>query len=172
MATRKSMTLPVILTIIIISIMVFLFVNFKQSEIVCEKSITYDSDVKLIEDIIVTLDGKSIINLNVTKKIILPEMYNYNDKVDEIEYYLDKTLNYLGSRVSYTRTDYGLMVNIRIDDNNLVLLDNIEFFDNGDLNIDIDSNIKSSNVVVLSVGDNYTDGELMKRLKNNGYSCK
>lgn len=172
MVTRKSMKLPVVLTFVVIVVMVFLFVNFKQTEIVCEKSTLYDSEVKLIEDVVVTLDGKNITGLNVTKKIVLPDKYNSNSKVEEIEYYLDNTLSYLGSRVSYTRTDYGLMVNIKISDNKLVLLDNISFSDNGDLEINIDSNIKSSNVVVLSVGDNYTDGELMKRLKNSGYSCK
>ena len=172
MATRKSMTLPVILTFIVISIMVFLFVNFKQTEIVCEKSTSYDLDTKVIEDVIVTLDGKSIINMNITKKIVLPDKYNNDNKIDEIKYYLDNTLSYLGSRVSYTSTDYGLLININISDNKLILLDNISFSDNGDLEINIDSNVKSSDVVVLSVGDNYTDGELMKRLKNNGYSCK
>ena len=172
MATRKSMTLPVILTFIVISIMVFLFVNFKQTEIVCEKSTSYDLDTKVIEDVIVTLDGKSIINMNITKKIVLPDKYNNDNKIDELKYYLNNTLSYLGSRVSYTSTDYGLLININISDNKLILLDNISFSDNGDLEINIDSNVKSSDVVVLSVGDNYTDGELMKRLKNNGYSCK
>ena len=172
MSTRKSMTLPVILTFIVISIMVFLFVNFKQTEIVCEKSTSYDLDTKVIEDVIVTLDGKSIINMNITKKIVLPDKYNNDNKIDEIKYYLDNTLSYLGSRVSYTSTDYGLLININISDNKLILLDNISFSDNGDLEINIDSNVKSSDVVVLSVGDNYTDGELMKRLKNSGYSCK
>ena len=64
------------------------------------------------------------------------------------------------------------IINIKIDDNKLVLLDNISFIENDSLEIKVESNTKNSNVVVLSVGDNYTDGELMKRLKNNGYSCK
>ena len=52
------------------------------------------------------------------------------------------------------------------------MLKNIEFNDNGDLQIKIDSNTKSSDVIALKVGDNYTEGELMTRMKNNGYSCK
>ena len=172
MATRKSMTLPVVLTIIIISIMVYLFTIIKQTEVVCDKTTSYDADVKVIENVIATLDGKEITNLNVSKKIILPDKYNNESTINGIKYSLEKTLSYLENRVEYTSTDYGLLVNIKIDDNKLVLLDNISFFENDNLEIKVDSNTKSSNVVVLSVGDNYTDGELMKRLKNSGYSCK
>ena len=166
MATRKSMTLPVVLTIIIISIMVYLFTIIKQTEVVCDKTTSYDADVKVIEDVVVTLDGKEITNLNVSKKIVLPDKYNNESTINGIKYSLENTLNYLGNRVEYTNTDYGLLVNIKIDDNKLVLLDNISFYENDSLEIKVESNTKNSNIVVLSVGDNYTDGELMKRLKN------
>ena len=47
-----------------------------------------------------------------------------------------------------------------------------EFIVGDDLETKINSNTKSTDIVVLKVGDNYTDGEFMKKLKNNGYSCK
>lgn len=172
MTTRKSMKLPVVLTFIIIVIIVYLFATIKQTEVVCDKTTTYDADVKVIEDVVVTLDGKEITNLNISKKIVLPDKYNNESTINGIKYSLEKTLDYLGNRVEYTNTDYGLLVNIKIDDNKLVLLDNISFIENDNLEIKVESNTKNSNIVVLSVGDNYTDGELMKRLKNNGYSCK
>ncbi len=172
MATRKSMTLPVVLAFIFIVIIVYLFTTIKQTEVVCDKTTIYDADVKVVEDVIVTLDGKEITNLNVTKKIVLPDEYNNETTINGIRYSLEKTLNYLGDRVEYTNTNYGLLVNIKIDDDKLVLLDNISFYENDNLEIKVESNTKNSNIVVLSVGDNYTDGELMKRLKNNGYSCK
>lgn len=172
MATRKSMTLPFILTIIIITIMVYLFTTIEQTQVVCDKATSYDADVKVIEDVVVTLDGKEITNLNISKKIVLPDKYNNDSTIKGIQYSLEKTLNYLGDKVGYTHTDYGLLVNIKVDDNKVVLLDNISFYENDTLEIKVESNIKNSNIVVLSVGDNYTDGELMKRLKNNGYSCK
>ena len=172
MATRKSMTLPVILTFIIIMIMVYLFTTIEQTQIVCDKSTSYDADVKVIEDVVVTLDGKEITNLNVSKKIVLPDKYNNEATIKGIQYSLEKTLDYLGNRVEYTHTDYGLLVNIKIDDNKVVLLDNISFYENDNLEIKVESNITNSNIVVLSVGDDYTDGELMKKLKNNGYACK
>ena len=171
MATRKSMTLPVVLTFIIITIMVYLFATIKQTEVVCDKTTVYDADVKVIENVVATLDGKEITNLNVSKKIILPEKYNNEATIKGIKYSLENTLSYLGNRVEYTSTNYGLLVNIKIDDNKLVLLDNISFYENDSLEIKVESNTKNSKIVVLSVGDNYTDGELMKRLKNNGYSC-
>lgn len=172
MATRKSKTLPIILTFIFLAIIVYLFTTIKQTEVVCDKTTSYDADVKVIEDVVVTLDGKEITNLNVSKKIVLPDKYNNESTINGIRFSLEKTLDYLGDRVEYTNTDYGLLVNIKIDDNKLVLLDNISFIENDSLEIKVESNTKNSNIVVLSVGDNYTDGELMKRLKNNGYSCK
>ena len=172
MATRKSMKLPIILTFIFLAIIVYLFTTIKQTEVVCDKTTLYDADVKVIEDVVVTLDGKEITNLNVSKKIVLPDKYNNESTINGIRFSLEKTLDYLGDRVEYTNTDYGLLVNIKIDDNKLVLLDNISFIENDSLEIKVESNTKNSNIVVLSVGDNYTDGELMKRLKNNGYACK
>ena len=53
-----------------------------------------------------------------------------------------------------------------------IILNNIEFFDNDELQMKINSNTKSSDVVTLKINDKYTEGELMTRLKNNGYSCR
>ena len=66
----------------------------------------------------------------------------------------------------------GSSMDNTLKDKDILLLKNIEFISNDDLEIKIDSNIKSSNVIALKVGDNYTESELMKRMKNNGYSCK
>ena len=41
-----------------------------------------------------------------------------------------------------------------------------------ELQIKINPNTKSSDVVTLSINDKYTEGELMTHLKNNGYVCK
>jgi len=50
--------------------------------------------------------------------------------------------------------------------------DNIEFLNTNDLQIKINTNTKSNDVITFSIGDNYTEGELMARMRNNGYSCK
>ena len=54
----------------------------------------------------------------------------------------------------------------------LKALEIIEFNDNDGLQIKINSNTKSSEVVTLKIGENYTQGQFMTRLKNNGYVCK
>ena len=75
-------------------------------------------------------------------------------------------------KVKYNVLDNKLIVTINVHNDELLLLDNIEFFVNDDIQIHINSNTKSSDVITLKIGDNYSDGEFMKRMKNNGYSCK
>lgn len=173
MATRKNMTLPIILTFIFLVIVVYLFATIKQSQVTCDKRKSFDSNISLSEHIVTTLDGKKITSLDVTKTIVLPEKYTSDDThLNSIRFALDNTLSYLGKNVKYSIGEDRITVKIHIDKNQLVLLDNIEFVVNDDIEIKINSNTKSSDVIVLKVGDNYTDGEFMKRLKNHGYSCK
>ncbi len=172
MTTRKSMTFPIIITFIIIAIIVYLFTTIKQTEIVCSKTYSFDSNIRLQEDVTTTLDGKKITSISVVKTILLPEDYADEVHLNSIKFSLDKTLEYLGKKVNYTISNDRIIVEIKVDKNEVLLLDNIEFVVNDDLQIVIDTNTKSSNVITLTVGDNYTDGEFMKRLKNKGYRCK
>ena len=130
------------------------------------------SITSLNEKIVSTLDGKSIKNLVVTKKIILPEKYGQEKYLKSIEFSLKKTLDYLGKKVKYIIDEEMIIIKIEVSKDEIVLLDNIEFFDNGDLEIKINSNTKSNDIITLQVGDNTTLAEYMKKLKNNGYSCK
>lgn len=175
MNTRKNMTLPVILVFIFIVIIIYLFSNIKQTTITCEKIREFDSNIKVDETIIGKIDGKRIKELDVTKVIYLPEKYaNDSKKILLIKNSLEKTLDYLGDDVSYKYNNNNVVVNIKIKNNNkLVLLDNISFVDNiGNLEVNINSNSKSNDIIALAIGDSYTEGELMTRFKNNGYSCK
>lgn len=172
MATRKSMTLPVIITFLFILIIVYLFSSIKQTEVICSKSKTYDGNVRVDESITSTLDGKKITSMHVVKTIVLPEKYADEVHLNSIKYALDNTLEYLGDSVKYTIGSDRIIVTIDVHKNEILLLDNIEFLANDDLQIVIHTNTKSSEVIPLSVGDSYTDGEFMMRMKNNGYSCK
>lgn len=170
MSNRKSMKLPVIITFIIIAVIVFLFTRIKQTEVVCEKTYNFDSGISLNEKVVATLDGKEINKLDVTKTIMLPEKYIKDENyVNDIKDSLDRTLSYLGDKVNYSILDDRIIVEISVKTNEIVLLKNIKFEDK---KIVIDSNTKSSEVVTLAVGDDYTDGEFMKTLKGLGYSCK
>ena len=98
---------------------------------------------------------------------------NNSDSIEEIKNVIKNTLDYLGDNVTYSVLDDRIIIKINIKKNGLVLLDNINFVDNGGkIDVIIDTNTKSNNVVKLAIGDNYTDGELMQSLKNKGYSCK
>ena len=172
MGTRKSMTLPFFITFLFLVIIVYLFTSIKQTEVVCEKTRTFDSDVRLKEVITTMIDGKKITSMTVTKSIVLPEKYADETHLNSIKFSLDKTLEYLGDSVKYTISDDRIIVSIDVHRNEVLLLNNISFSSNEDLIVSVNSNTKSSEVVTLSVGDNYTDGEFMKHMKNNGYSCK
>lgn len=174
MSTRKSLKLPIIITFIFICIIVYLFMNIKQTKVICSKNKTFDSNIKMQEVVTATIDNKQISSLTVYKKITLPEKFNKKEQnIKGIKNSLEKSLEYLGKKVSYEITDDSVIAYITVDKDELVLLDNINIVDNnGELGIEIDVNVKSSNVISLSVGDNYSDGELMTRLRNNGYSCK
>ena len=170
MNSRKSRKLPIIITFIIIAVIVFLFARIKQTEVVCEKTYSFDSGISLKEKIVATLDGKEINKLDVTKTILLPEKYIKDENyIEDIKNNLDRTLSYLGEKVSYSFLDDRIVVEISVNKNEVVLLKNISF---DDKKIIINSNTKSSDVVTLTVGDDYTDGEFMKTLKGYGYSCK
>jgi hypothetical protein len=167
------MKLPVIITLIIIVIVIYLFATIKQTEIVCNKTTYFDSNIRLTEKVVGVTDGKKISSLEVTKTIVLPEEYTKDDtELNSIKYTLENTLEYLGDNVKYTIGDDRIIVKIKVDKNQVVLLDNIDFVVNETIQIKVNSNTKSSDVIALAVGDSYTDGELMTRLKNNGYTCK
>ena len=173
MATRKSMTLPIIITFILIVIIVYLFATIKQTQVTCVKNNLFDDNIRVNEEVTAIIDNKRIDELTITKTIILPEKYTKSDTyLNSIKFSLDKTLDYLGDKAKITVEEDRIIVKIKVTKDEVVLLNNISFNVNDDLEIEVDSNTKSSNVVTLSVGDNYTDGEFMKRLKNNGYTCK
>lgn len=156
-----------------IIIVIYLFATIKQTQVVCENVKVFDSDIKLEERIVAMLDGKSIRELNVTKTITLPDKFSRDDTyLNSIKYSLENTLEYLGNDVKYVIDGNKLIVKINVSKDEIILLDNIDFIDNGDLEVEINSNTKSSDIITLKVGDNYTDSELMKKMKNNGYSCK
>lgn len=173
MSTRKSMKLPVIITFIIIAIIVFLFTRIKQTEVACEKTYTFESNILLKEEIKTVFDGKKIGSISIKKTIILPEKYTKDDTyLNIIKENLDRTLEYLGESVKYTVGTDRIVVDINVDKNEVVLLHNIDIKTKDGFDVIINSNTKSSDVITLKVGDSYNDGEFMKKLKIDGYSCK
>ena len=175
MNSKKSKKLPIIITIIFIIIIVYLFTNIKQTTISCKKVRVFDSDIQLTETITSLMDNNRRINhIEVTKKITIPEKYAKREKaLQGIKNAIENTLEYLGNKATIEVDSNSVFVHIVVENKELVLLDNINIIDNnGEISVEIDVNTKSSNVVSLQVGDTYSDGELLKHLKNNGYSCQ
>lgn len=172
MSTRKSFRLPIFLTLVFIIIIIYLFSTIKQSQVVCQKSKIMDAGIRINEKVESTLDNKEIKSIVVTKKIVLPNKFSHEKYLNSIEFSLKKTLDYLKDKVSYIIDKDMIIVKIEVKKDEIVLLDNIEFFDNGQLEVKINSNTKSSDIIALKVGDNFTVGELMKKFKNYDYVCK
>ena len=86
MSTRKSMKLPIIITFIFILIIVYLFMNLKQSKVVCESEKSFDGGFRVKEEIESVTYGKKINTLNVTKTIYMADRYvNNSDSIEEIK---------------------------------------------------------------------------------------
>ena len=160
METRRSMKLPIILTFIMIIIIVYLFATLQQEKVVCQKTTLFDNDIKLVETVTSTIDNGKISSIHLVKKFVLPDEFLKDESyTNSIKYSLENTLDYLGKKVKYNNDE-------------LLLLDNIDFMGTDDLGMVVNTNTVSSDAVTLSVGDKYTDGELMKKLKNNSYTCR
>lgn len=174
MSTRRSKTLPIIITLIFIVIIIYLFMNLKQSSVSCQRTKSFDGGITVKEVVNSTTDGKKISSMKITKTIYFADRYvNDTESIEEIKNAIENTLDYLGDKVTYNVMNDRIIIEINVSKNELILLDNINFVDNGGkIEVIIDTNTKSSSVIALSVGDNYTDGELMKRLRNRGYTCK
>lgn len=173
MTYRRGRFLSIFITIIIIIIVIYLFANIQQTEVKCSRRTTDDLGIKLVEELTSSLDGKKINELKLKRTIILPDKYLSNDKyLDYIQYTLAKSYSYLGkNKVSISKVNDRIIVYMDLSDNETIILNNITFTFNDDLNIDINSNTKSSDVVTLTVNDNYTQGELITHMKNNGFKC-
>lgn len=171
MYTKKSKVFPIIITILIIVIIIYLFATIKQTEISCNKSNVDDLGIKVVEELKANLDGRSIKSMVVEKTIVLPDEYLYAK--DSVEFLLKKSYEYLDEdKVSFSSLNNKLIIRIEINKDETIILNNIEFSEDEGLQVKINSNTKSSDVITLKVGDNYTEGELMTRMKNNGYVCK
>lgn len=174
MKNNKGMVFPLIITILVIVIIIYLFVTIEQPYVECSKSTTDDLNIKVTEKLTATLDSNKLKKMELTKTIILPQDYlKTDDYLESVKFSLEKSYEYLGKdEVEVFKYDDRIIAKVTIDDDETVILNNIEFFEDDDLQIKINSNTKSSDVVTLKIGDSYTEGELMVRMKNNGYVCK
>ena len=174
MFSNKGKGLPIIITVFMIVVIIYLFATLEQPLVVCEKRSTNDLDIVVSEVLETTLDSNEIRKMVLVKTIILPEEYLVdNTELDSIMFALEKSYQYLGDdKFTITKSEDRIIVRVEVEDDETLILNNIEFFDNDGLQMRINSNTKSSDVLTLKIDDDYTEGEFMTRLKNNGYHCK
>ena len=173
MFSSKS-RLPIIITVMLIAIIIYLFATVEQPLVVCEKKVKNDLDITVSEVLETTLDSNEIRKMVLVKTIILPDEYLVDDnELDSIMFALEKSYKYLGEdKVLVTKGKRSVTVKVVVEDDETIILNNVEFFDNDGLQMRINSNTKSSDVLTLKIDDDYSEGEFMTRLKNNGYHCK
>ncbi len=174
MFSNKGKGLPIIITIFMIVVIIYLFATVEQPLVVCEKRNVNDLDIVVSEVLETTLDSNEIRKMVLVKTIILSDEYLVDDnELDSIMFALEKSYQYLGTdKYTITKGKDRVTVKVEVEDNETLILNNIEFFDNDGLQMRINSNTKSSDVLTLKIDDDYSEGEFMTRLKNNGYSCK
>lgn len=174
MFSNKGKGLPIVITIFMIVVIIYLFATLEQPLVVCEKRSTNDLDIVVSEVLETTLDSNEIRKMVLVKTIILPDAYLVDDtELDSIMFALEKSYQYLGDdKFTITKSEDRIIVRVEVEEDETLILNNIEFFDNDGLQMRINSNTKSSDVLTLRIDDDYTEGEFMTRLKNNGYHCK
>ena len=166
MILKKGRVFPMILTIILIIIIIYLFATIKQPYVVCNKTTTNESGIEVDEKIQVTLDGNNIKKMDLTKTIILPEEY-----LSEEDNYLNSYAYLPKKTVSISQESDRIIAHIVVDDDETLILNNIEFTNNDKLELKVNANTKAKDVVTLKIKDSYSEGEFMTHMKNNGYSC-
>ena len=148
METRRSMKLPIILTFIMIIIIVYLFATLQQEKVVCQKTTLFDNDIKLVETVTSTIDNGKISSIHLVKKFVLPDEFLKDESyTNSIKYSLENTLDYLGKKVKYNNNNNGLSVVINVSDDELLLLDNIDFMGTDDLGMIVNTNTVSSDAI-------------------------
>lgn len=174
MTLKRGRVFPIILTIILIMIIIYLFANINQPYVTCTKKDINDLGIEIDEKIQVTLDGNRIQRMDLTKTLIFPDQYlNEEDNyLNSMRYIIENSYEYLPSdKVTITQESDRIIANVIADDDETIILNNIEFENTDNLQIKINANTKAQDVVTLSINDNYTEGEFMTHMKNNGYTC-
>ena len=169
---KSKYVIPTILTIIAIVVIIFFFVNAKQPYVECSRT-TKNEYSQVNEDIVVKLDNNKISGMTLTRKIILNDKYLSEENLDMIENELKKAYRYIdSSKLSFSRGINYVLVMIDVKDDETLILKNIKVSYDNDLNIYINPNTKSSEVVTLKMKDKYSEGEFMTMMKQEGYVCK
>ncbi len=169
----KNIFFPALITVIIIIIIIYLFINIEQPYYTCTKN-TNTKNVLVSDTIKIGLQNNKIKEINLNKIITVKEDYlSKNDGYpNAILFTAETAYEYLDKDIYIiNKNNNSVDINIEATDDEVLIINNLEFNDNN-AEIEINTNTKSNDVVVLKVGDTYIESDLVKYLKNNGYTCK
>lgn len=170
---KKSLFWPVMIGVVIIAIIIYLVANLKQPYVTC--NIRNNNDVATVDEkLLVTFNSDTISNIKYDKTVYLNDKYKESVHTNSIKENFDRAYKYLGDSYSLRIDNNVIYVNINLDKKVPVILNNIEiYYNEGDgIVTKIETNTKASGVTTLSVGDKYSEGQFMTKLKNKGYDCK
>ena len=174
MMVKKGRIFPIIITLLLIIIIIYLFATIKQPYIECSKEITNDLAIQVSENIQVTLDGNKISSMDIKKTIILPEEYLKEEDhyLNSMKFILKESYAYLPKdSTTISQESDRIIAHVVVDNDETLILNNIEFTNDEKLELKINANTKAKDVVTLKINDSYSEGEFMTHMKNNGYSC-
>ena len=119
---------PIILTIIMLVIIIYLVTSVKQPYVECSKSNTNNIGIKIDEDVVVELDGGKISKMTLVKTITLPDKYLKDDaNLNAFKFALEKSYEYLkDAEVKVTTSTKSVIARVVVKDNETLILNNIE----------------------------------------------
>ena len=100
MTFRQGRVFPIIVTVLLISIIIYLLATIKQPYVECSKTETTEQGIQIPENLKVTLSSNNIENMDLTKTIILPEndTEEENSYLDSIKFAIENSYEYIESK--------------------------------------------------------------------------
>ena len=122
MFSSKGKIFPLIITVMLIMIIIYLFATVEQPLVVCEKKNKNDLDITVSERLETTLDSNEIRKMVLVKTIVLPDEYlGDNNQLDNIMFILDKSYQYLDEeQVTITKSKDRVVVKVVVEDDELL----------------------------------------------------
>lgn len=168
---KSNFLVPIILVVIIIFIIFYLIATTNQPYVSCNLRHTDDLNIQTKETVNVKLSARKIVELNIKKVYTFPSKFDDSTNMNMVKGLLDNSLNYLGDDQNVYKKDNQIIVDIITKKKTPILLNNVEFLVDDGLSVKVNTNTKSD-VTMLSIGEEYSEGKLLQYLNSRGYSCK
>ena len=166
-------TFGLIIVSIIIIVVIYLFINIKQENVECIKSTTDELNINIVETLDLSIRNNIIDKMELYKQIILPNNLNNQKNLDMIQEKLKYYNEYLGeNNIKFRTKDNSITLVSSVKDKEILLLDNIDFENKGELIMNINPNTTDDSIIRINNKDKYDSSEFMIYMKDKGYKCR